>query len=196
MKIRAAIPLILACGMFSVPVFARSPQAAASQQPAASSAPQSSAAPAIDPAKAAAIRQLIDLAGGTAAMNQIMDGMQQNMKSSMSNLFPPGEYREKLIDLFFEKFRSEADPQQLLNIAAQGYDKYLTIDEIQGLIKFYSTPLGKKTLTVLPKMMVEVQGESMKWGQNLGQQAMREVLAEHPELVQAMQDAAKKNRSQ
>jgi hypothetical protein len=36
----------------------------------------------------------------------------------------------------------------------------------------------------------------MKWGQNLGQKAMREVLAEHPELAQAMQEAATKSRPQ
>lgn len=195
MKIHTAIPWLLVCGMLSAPAFARSPQAAAGQQPAAAQPPQSGAA-GIDPAKAAAIRQLLDLAGGTAAINQVMDGMQQNIKSSMSNLLPPGDYREKLIDLFFEKFRSEANTQQLLDIAAQVYDKYLTIEDIQGLIQFYSTPLGKKTLTILPKVTIEVQSEGMKWGQNLGQKAMREVLAEHPELVQAMQDAANKNRPQ
>jgi len=182
--------------MLCAPAFARSPQAAAGQQPAAAQAPQSSPAAGIDPAKAAAIRQLLDLAGGTAAINQVMDGMQQNMKSSMSNMLAPGDYRAKLIDLFFEKFRSEANTQQLLDIAARVYDKYLTMDDIQGLIKFYSTPLGKKTLTILPKVTVEVQSESMKWDQDLGQKAMREVLAEHPEFVQAMQDAAAKSRPQ
>jgi uncharacterized protein len=196
MKSHTAILWLLVCGMLCSPAFARSPQAAAGQQPAAAQAPQSSPAAGIDPAKAAAIRQLLDLAGGTAAINQVMDGMQQNMKSSMSNMLPPGDYRAKLIDLFFEKFRSEANTQQLLDIAARVYDKYLTMDDIQGLIKFYSTPLGKKTLTILPKVTVEVQSESMKWGQDLGQKAMREVLAEHPEFVQAMQDAAAKSRPQ
>jgi len=198
MKTHTAIAWLLVCGMLSAPAFARSPQAAAGQQPAAAQAqaPQASPAAGIDPAKAAAIKQLLDLAGGTATINQVMDGMQQNMKSSMSNILPPGDYREKLVDLFFEKFRSEANTQQLLDIAAQVYDKYLTMDDIQGLIKFYSTPLGKKTLTILPKVTIEVQSQGMKWGQNLGQKAMREVLAEHPELAQAMQEAATKSRPQ
>jgi hypothetical protein len=199
MKSHTAISWLLVCGMLCAPALARGPQAAASQQPAAaaqSQAPQPGPATAIDPAKAAAIKQLLDLAGGTAAINQVMDGMQQNMKSSMSNILPPGDYREKLVDLFFEKFRAEANTQQLLDIAARVYDKYLTMEDIQGLIQFYSTPLGKKTLTILPKVTVEVQSEGMKWGQDLGQKAMREVLAEHPELVQAMQDAAAKSRPQ
>jgi uncharacterized protein len=189
-KIRTAVPWLLVCGMLFAPAIGAGAQTSTGQQPTADSAPETSPAPAIDPAKAAAIRQLLDVAGGTAAMNQVMDGMQQNIRSSIINLLPPGEYREKLIDLFFEKFRSKADTQQLLDMAARVYDKYLTMEDIQGLIQFYSTPLGKKTLTVLPQMTIEVQKEGMKWGQDLGQQTLLEVLSEHPDLARAMEDAA------
>jgi len=118
------------------------------------------------------------------------------LKPMMANIFPPGEYRDKLIDLFFEKFRSKADTQVLINLTVQMYDKYLTEEEIKGLIQFYSTPLGQKTLSVLPKLMVELQGESMKWGEDLGRQSMIEVLSEHPELRKAMEDAQKSVKPQ
>ena len=197
MKLRTAISWLLVCGMLSAPAMAQTRQASAGQQPATVRAPQSSpappSAPSIDPAKAAAIRQLLDLAGGTAAINQVMDGMQKNIKSSMANVLPPGAYRDQLIDLFLAKFREKADTRQLLDIAARIYDKYLTMDDIQGLIQFYSTPLGKKTLTVLPQMTIEVQKEGMKWGQDLGQQTMIEVLAEHPDLAKAMEEAAQQS---
>lgn len=194
MKIRTAISSLLVCGMLSAPAMAQTRQASAGQQPATVRAPQSSPAPPMDPAKAAAIRQLLDLAGGTAAINQVMDGMQKNIKGSMANVLPPGAYRDQLIDLFFAKFREKADTRQLLDIAARIYDKYLTMNDIQGLIQFYSTPLGKKTLTVLPQMTIEVQKEGMKWGQDLGQQTMIEVLAEHPDLAKAMEEAAQPSR--
>jgi hypothetical protein len=147
----------------------------------------------IDPAKEADIRRLLDLAGGTDAIKQVMDGMQANMKGSLVNSLPPGDYRGQLVNLFFEKFRSKADTTHLIDLAVQVYDKYLTDDDIKGLIQFYSTPLGKKTLSVLPKVTVEMQSAGMQWGQTLGKDSMREVLAEHPELLKALQEAAKNN---
>lgn len=130
------------------------------------------------------------MTGGTNVVNQVMDGMQKNMKPMMANMLPPGDYRDKLIDLFFERFRSKADVRELVDMTVRMYDKYLSEEEIKGLIQFYSTPLGQKTLTVLPKLMVDLQSESMKWGQDLGRQSMQEVLSEHPELRKSLEDAS------
>jgi len=196
MKIRALLPcLVLMCFIAAVAV-ARTPQAAPNQgagesrTPPSNSGTDSTTTPKVDPAKEAAIRQLIDLTGGATLVNQMMDGMQKNMKPMMEKLLPPGEYRDKLIDLFFEKFRSKADPRVLVDLSVRMYDKYLSEEEIKGLIQFYSTPLGQKTLSVLPKLTVEMQGESMKWGEGLGRQSMIEVLSEHPELRKALEDAS------
>jgi hypothetical protein len=168
-------------------------QAGAAASGGSGSTRQTMAQPNIDPAKEADIRRFLDLAGGTDAIKQVMDGMQANMKGSLVNSLPPGDYREQLVNLFFEKFRSKADTTHLIDLAVQVYDKYLSDDDIKGLIQFYSTPLGKKTLSVLPKVTVEMQSEGMQWGQTLGKDSMREVLAEHPELLKALQEAAKNN---
>lgn len=93
--------------------------------------------------------------------------------------------------MFFQKFRAKADPQALVDMSIPIYDKYLSEEEIKGLIQFYSTPLGQKTQSVIPKLMIELQSEGMKWGQELGRQSMIEVLAEHPDLRKALQDASK-----
>jgi uncharacterized protein len=202
MKIRALISWLFLSCMISAQAVAHTDQTSPNQRADAQRTPPSSpgtdagATSKIDPAKEAAIRQLIDLTGATTVVNQSMDGMQKNLKPMMANIFPPGEYRDKLIDLFFEKFRSKADTQVLINLTVQMYDKYLTEEEIKGLIQFYSTPLGQKTLSVLPKLMVELQGESMKWGEDLGRQSMIEVLSEHPELRKAMEDAQKSVKPQ
>jgi hypothetical protein len=196
MKIRALIPWFVFLCMVSAQAVARVPQAAPNQgaseprPPVSTSGTDSATSSKIDPAKEAAIRQLINMTGGTSVVNQVMDGMQKNMKPMMANMLPPGDYRDKLIDLFFERFRSKADVRELVDMAVRMYDKYLSEEEIKGLIQFYSTPLGQKTLTVLPKLMVELQGESMKWGQDLGRESMQEVLSEHPELRKALEDAS------
>jgi hypothetical protein len=145
----------------------------------------------IDPAKEADIRRLLELSGAKTLAVQTMNTMQESIKPIMSNSLPPGDYRDKLIDLFFEKFRSKADVQHLMDIAVPVYDKYLSGEEVKGLIKFYETPLGQKTVKTLPQMIGEIQEQTKDWGENLGRESMLEVLAEHPELEKAMEAAQK-----
>ena len=145
----------------------------------------------IDPAKEADIRRLLDVTGVTAVMLQSMSGSENDIKPLLMNSFPPGAYRDKLIDLFFAKFNSKIDAKSLIDLIIPIYDKHLKRDEIQGLARFYSTPLGQKVITVLPQITVEAQDAGRKWGENLGRQSMEDVFAEHPELVQAVRDAGK-----
>jgi len=107
----------------------------------------------------------------------------------MSSL-PAGDYREKLTDLFFEKFQSKLRVEQLLNLTVPIYAKYFSKEEIEGLTRFYQTPLGQKALSVLPQTVIEMQTESMKLGETLGREAMAEVLDEHPDLKKALEEAA------
>jgi hypothetical protein len=109
---------------------------------------------------------------------------------------PPGDYRDKLIDLFLLKLQSKLNGRRLLELAVPIYDKYLSDQDVKDLTSFYKTPLGQKTLTVLPKMTADLQEEGRKMGEEAGRQSMIEVLAEHPELEQAIEEAAKKIRKQ
>ena len=198
MKIPALLLGIVFIAATTTQIHARLPQKDSKPVAPVPASPSSSApanVPAeskIDPAKEAAIRKLIALSGGLNTAKEMMDGMQKNMRPVLSNAFPPGAYRDKLIDLFFEKFRSKADMQVMEEMTVRAYDKYFTEADVNGLIQFYSTPVGQKTITVMPKLMVELQGEGMKWGQDLGRQSMVEVMNEHPELREAIEDAQKK----
>jgi hypothetical protein len=145
----------------------------------------------VDPAKEVDIRRLLDVTNAAALGTQTMLGMEPSMKTLLSKSLPPGEYRERLISLFFANFNSKVDSQHLLDLVIPVYDKYLTDDEIKGLIRFYETPLGQKTLSVLPKISAESLQNGQKWGETIGRQAMLEVLSEHPELEEEMEAAGK-----
>jgi uncharacterized protein len=145
----------------------------------------------IDPTKEADIRRLLDLAGVRALSAQMVDQMGKSLKPLMTQALPAGDYREKLVDLFYVKFQSRLDMQHLVDVAVPIYDKYLSHEEVRGLIEFYQTPLGQKTIKVLPTMVAELQEAGRKWGGDLGRDSMKEVLAEHPDLAKALEDAAK-----
>ncbi len=146
-------------------------------------------APQIDPAKEADIRHLLDLTGAASLATQSMDQAEKSIRPLITNSLPPGDYRDKLVDLFFEKFRSKRDSGQVVTLLVPIYDKYYTADEIKGLVKFHESPLGKKMSSVLPNILSESQQAGGKWGQELGRQSMVEVLAEHPDLRQALEQA-------
>jgi hypothetical protein len=152
---------------------------------------QASAPSTVDSAKAADIRKLMSLVNTEELATGLLGAMTEQIRPMITNSLPPGEYREKLVDLFLEKFRGKADMKSLLDLLAPIYDKYLSDEEIKGLIVFYQTPLGKKTLEVMPKVMAESQGEGRKWGEQLARQAMQDVLAEHPDLARQLEEAQK-----
>jgi uncharacterized protein len=153
-------------------------------------ATSANSAPSIDPAKEAAIRNMFEVLGMKKMMQDVIAGMSSSMKPMLMSSLPPGDYREKLADLFFQRFQSKIHVEQLLDIAVPIYDKYFSKEEVEGLTRFYQTPLGKKALSVMPQSLIEMQTASMKLGEKLGAEAMAEVLEEHPELKKALEEAA------
>jgi len=180
--------LAMICVLVSAASFAQTKQTAPTQASAPNVA-SAEAATKIDPVKEADIRHLFEVGGTRDVLTQVMSGMEANIKPLMTNALPPGEYRETLVNLFFEKFHSKADAGQLLDLAVPVYDKYLTDAEVKGLIDFYNTPLGQKAIKVLPKIMSECQDAGQQWGQKLGGETMIEVLQEHPDLAKALENA-------
>jgi uncharacterized protein len=190
--------LVVGCWLFlfSVSVRAQNTPAPAStpsvsQKQDTSSKTSAVAGAKIDPAKEADIRLLLDVVGTKTLVAQTMEAMEKSMKPMLTNALPPGEYRERVVDLFFAKFHAKADGQALLELAIPLYDKNLSHQEVKGLIQFYQSPLGRKAVLVMPKLTAELQEEGRKWGENLGRQSMIEVMTEHPDLAQAMEDAQK-----
>jgi uncharacterized protein len=150
----------------------------------------------IDPAKEKDIRELLELTGAKDRMTQVMTEMEKSIKPMMQTALPPGDYRDKLIDAFFDKFHSKMNLAELLNLSVPIYDKHFTHAEIKGLLAFYKTPLGQKSINELPQLMGEMMNAGQKWGEDLGRTSMFEVLAEHPEYEKSMEEAQKNGQQQ
>ncbi len=155
-----------------------------------------SVTPGVDPKKEADIRHLLEITGAKELVRQSMEAMEVNIKPLMTHSLPTGAYRDPLIELFFEKFHQKRDFEKLLDLAIPVYDKHFSDEELKGLIAFYETPLGKKSLASMPQVMAELREEGQKWGNSLGRECMSEVLAEHPDLAKALEQAAKQTKAQ
>lgn len=197
MKISVVLGVCLTLGSIGANAQHAPATAAKSPDPQPASATKAGLAiqPKIDPAKEADIRKLLDLVGTKALVSQTVDSMSKSIKPLLTNSLPPGEYREKLVDLFFAKFTTKSNIDHLLDLAVPVYDKNFSHQEIRSLIEFYQTPLGQKTITALPKVTAEMQEQGRKWGEELGKQCMLEVLAEHPDLADALNAAAQNTQN-
>jgi hypothetical protein len=190
MKLTRSVAFAAVLGLGAIVCHA---QAQSSPQPKNVPAPLGStsgqAGARIDPAKAADIRKLLDLVGTKDLVMQSMGGTMQQLKPLMTSALPPGAYREQLVDLFVAKFQSKFDLNQILELAVPAYDRHFSHEEIKELIKFYQTPLGQKAISTLPKLSNELRDEGGRVGQQIGRDAMAEVLAEHPDLAQQLEEA-------
>src|SRR5262249_30084911 len=136
------------------------------------------------------IRKLFEVQGTRKAMQEVIAGMSENMRPTLAKSLPPGDYRDKLIELFFQKFQANMKLDDLLDLTIPVYDKYFSKEDIASLTQFYQTPLGQKVNSVLPKIAIETQTAAAKMGEDLGRRSMLEVLAEHPEMERALEEAA------
>ena len=152
------------------------------QSPAADSGSATTSAK-IDPVKEADIRRLLDLTGASGLATQMIGQMEQGIRPLVTNSLPPGEYREKLVELFFEKFQSKIDSNQLIALITPIYDKHYSHAEIKS---------GRPARKAAPRPAVRLlprQAAGAQWGQQIGRDSMIEVLQEHPDLRQALESA-------
>lgn len=70
---------------------------------------------------------------------------------------------------FWEEFKKEIDNNRLIDLMIPIYEKHYTEEEIQELINFYNTPIGKKTIENLPKITQESMEVGQQWGLELAQ---------------------------
>jgi hypothetical protein len=129
--------------------------------------------------KEAAIKELLKVTGvtqmGELFGNVFAQQMTQVLKKSKPDIDP------KAFDIIKEEVESLMHEElvvkeSLLPFMYPIYHKYLTLEETNGLIRFYKTPLGRKTISVMPKMTQEGMKAGQEWGQSIGPKFQQKVL--------------------
>ena len=115
--------------------------------------------------KATHIRELLEVTGAGKMGLQMMHSMIESFKSS----YP------KTDDKFWDSFMEEAKADDLVDLVVPIYAKYYTDDDILQLIAFYKTPIGQKTIQILPALSKESMGVGQAWGKELGEKAAKKM---------------------
>jgi len=121
-------------------------------------APAAVAQPTGDPAKIADIRKLISLTGGDKVGEQMIDQMIKSFSA----------YNPNIPASFWDEFKKNIDINKINEMNIPVYDKYLSAEEIKETIKFYESPVGRKLIEALPKILEETYTAGEQWGYEVG----------------------------
>jgi uncharacterized protein len=117
------------------------------------------------PPSEAQVRQLMDAVG----MARMLSQMNSQMAGVMANALPcvPASYWQGFVDA--------NATNQLIGRMVPVYQKHFTAEDIDGLLKFYKSPLGQKVITQMPQTMAEGMQIGKQWGQERGQQMVAQL---------------------
>ena len=146
--------LLLACAL-AVPMLAQT-----STRPTAAAA---SATQTEQDAKRADIRKLIELTGAANVSAEVMQQIIHPLRDGFPDV--PAE--------FWDNFTKEVRSDELIDLIVPIYDKYYTREEIHDLMAFYQSPVGQKTVKILPKLSAEAISAGQEWGRAVADRAMR-----------------------
>ena len=111
------------------------------------------------------IKELLVLTGSAQLGKQVAS----QMFDSFEKMYPqvPAE--------FWNEFKKEMKTDDLINLMVPIYKKYYTHDEIKDLIKFYKTPIGQKTISVMPSVTQDAMAAGQTWGQEIAMKVLEKM---------------------
>jgi hypothetical protein len=116
------------------------------------------------PPSEAQVRQLMEVFG----VGRMLSQMNTQMAAMMQQQLPcvPASYWQGFIDA--------NGVRELTERMVPIYQRHFSAADIQGLLKFYRSPLGKKVITEMPATM----SEGMQLGQDWGRERAQAMLAD------------------
>ncbi len=142
---RSSLPLALSLALLSSGVSAQQPTG-----PTPSS-------------KEAAIRRLLEISGTSRMALQVMDAVITSFKRA----------NPEVPEAFWAEFRSQIRGEELVDLCVPIYAKYLSEEDVLGIIAFYESPAGKRLLQVQPQIVQDAFQAGQQWGQAMAQKVIQ-----------------------
>ena len=183
---KLGIALIAAALLTASPLLAQTPPGAAQQKPALAQPGQPAAAPPassekLDPAKDAAIRHLLEITGVSKEGEDIAAGWTDRVHTGMSRVVPADQL-PKFMETFSTKFNASAPPSAITDAMVAIYARHFSIEDIQGVTKFYESPLGQLMVKEMPDVSREAQTTGMQMDQKVVIEVLRGMSDEYPQI--------------
>jgi hypothetical protein len=152
--------------------------AAHAQTPPAPSPPAAAQAPSLPPLTAtpesrALAAQLTEMIGVNHTSQQLIGVMRaQIIQMVIRNSGKSPEDSSKIVDeVMMPDFTSQE--KELTNAIVEVWASNFTVEELKGLIDFYSTPLGKRLIAALPSVTQQGMQAGQAWGRQIYQASIQ-----------------------
>jgi hypothetical protein len=122
----------------------------------------------VDPAKEQAIRKLFEV---TRMTKTLIDGLKFGLESQKKS-------QPNVPAVFWDEFikRAETDAGAFLTTLVEIYDEHYTKEQIEEMLAFYETPLGRMMAEKSSAVGVATMAAAERWGMKLGMQVMMELV--------------------
>jgi hypothetical protein len=111
--------------------------------------------------KEATVRAVITASGGDKLGEQVVDQMGALLKDMVGNAF-------------WKKFRAKVRTQELVDMVVPIYARHFTQEELEQLLAFYQSPIGKRFVEEQPLLVRESMEMGAEWGRKLAEEAIKE----------------------
>ena len=118
--------------------------------------------------KAERIQELMELTGAGDRALQMMNAMIGRMKELVPDV--PATW--------WDRFTAKVDIHELESLLVSVYDKHLTDEEIDAMLEFYRTPVGRSIISKMPAVMEESMAVGEKWGRGIAEEILRDLEAD------------------
>ncbi|MCW5621545.1 MAG: DUF2059 domain-containing protein [Burkholderiales bacterium] len=127
--------------------------------------------------KRADIEKLLEMTGALALGRQMSDFFVTRFTQGLRQTYP--DIPQQVLDVLPEEVDAvvSANMDDLKAGVIPIYHKHFTGRDIEEMIEFYSTPLGQKTIRLLPVLMSESMQVGEQWGRSLAPAIEQQVKA-------------------
>jgi uncharacterized protein len=154
-----------------------SPQSAAAKAAAGRSS-------AIDPAKEADIRTLLDLVGTHDQVQESVNYSAEQYREKLLATVAKNEKNEAFVNAVITGYEKKFDVDQVTEQLVAIYDKHYSAEEIKELLQFYGSPLGQRVAAEAPKISREIQAATRATAAKAVKDALQETKEENPGVGQ------------
>jgi hypothetical protein len=118
--------------------------------------------------KEANIRRLLKLTDASGTFKRSIEAQMNTMRVAMTQI--PAQ--------FWDEVLKEVSAEKFIELVIPIYDRHFSSEEIEGMIAFYETPLGKKFISTLPQIISESAAAGDKYGQEIANKVIKKMQAE------------------
>jgi len=118
----------------------------------------------------ASVQELMELSGASQMGLQVANGAFQSVVASLERSGSGLPQRavailQEVASELYEEFFG--DSERLLDDLTPVYARYFTKSEIDELVAFYRTPIGQKSIRVMPMIVQESMAVGQRWAEEL-----------------------------